>query len=188
MPEAVSFLDLEEVDEILVEDLYESMESTMEAEDGKIIPPDSKNQARGWVVTHQKLADEIERLQKEYIPFLMDRYIKPVKDKIEKHERVQELLREGLMEFLENIEETKVNFPDVATVYIQKAGEKIIYPEDEKAFAEKLGNENSKFVRKTFALDKTKIKKAYKENKKLPLDDLSIEKTDAEVRFRRAKV
>lgn len=189
MSEAVNFLDLEEVDELSIDQLYQDVEQRLDGEsDGALVPPGSHNEARNWVYAHQKIGAEIDRLKDEYIPYLMERYIEPVKAKIKRHEQAQDVIKEGLREFLENIEETKANFPDLGTVYIQSASEKIVYPENEDALAESLYKVNSEFVKVSLRLDKNKIKAAYKENGELPIPELNIEKTEPEVRVRKAKI
>ena len=49
---------------------------------------------------------------------------------------------------------------------------KIIYPEDEKAFLEKLEKEESEFVIKKSALNKKAMLASYRETKELPHSDL----------------
>lgn len=188
MSESVNFLDLEEVDELSIQQLYDDVERTLDEDGAVVVSPGSHNEARNWVYAHQKLSAEIDRLKGEYIPYLMERYIEPVKKKIERHKEAQEIIKGGLMEFLENIQETKANFPDLATVYIQKASEKIIYPENEDALADALHKNGSDFVRVSAKLDKTKIKQVYGETGQLPIPELSIEQSEPEVRFRKAKV
>jgi len=189
MSEAVDFLDLEEVDELSIDQLYQVVEGQLDGEDkGALIPPGSHNEARNWVYAYQKINSEVDRLKDEYIPYLIARYVDPVKKKIERHKQAQDIIKEGLREFLENIEETRANFPDLGTVYIQKGSEKIVYPEDEDALAESLYKIKSEFVKMSLSLDKNKIKSAYKENGEIPIPELSVEKSEPEVRVRKAKV
>jgi len=188
MTDTLNFLNLEEVDELSIEQLYQDVEQKLDDEKSVVIPPGTHNVARNWVYAHQKLGAEVDRLKDEYIPFLMERYIKPVKDKIERHKNAQEIIKEGLKDFLNNIQETKVNFPDLATVYMQKGSEKIVYPENEEELAKSLHEVGSDYVRVSTSLNKSKISSDYKETGKLPIPELSIEKTESEVRFRKAKV
>lgn len=183
----INFLELEEVDELSISQLREDVEDSLD-NDGVIIPPDSHNEARNWVYAHQNISEEINRLKTEYIPYLMERYINPVKEKIERHRESQEVIKSGLKEFLENIEETKANFPDLATVYLQKGQEKLVYPEEEDELAKKLFEENSEYVRVSPKLDKTKIKKSWSSTGEVPIDEILVEETESEIRFRKAKL
>lgn len=188
MEDKIQKFELEEVDQVEFDKLYEKIQEYSEKkEDGaRIIPPDTHMSARDWVYAFMKLDSEIDRLKDEYIPALTDRYIKPVREKIQRHEDTKEILKAGLKEFLDNIKETKVNFPDVATVYIQAASEKLIYPDDEVELANKLGKD-SEFVRMKVELDKKKIMDSYKQTKILPSEEIQVEIGEAEVRLRKTK-
>jgi len=191
MADSPSFLELEEVDEITFKSLYDQIISEDSNEElGKIAPPDTEMKARDWAMAYLKLDDQITRYEKEYIPALTERYIKPVKDKIEKHKIAQEMIKDGLFEFLEKVEETKVTFPDICTVYQQKGRDSFIYPEDEKAFAQEIFEKDSEseFVKVEPKLDKKAISKHFKDKKELPFSEIQIEEGETEVRLRRAKV
>lgn len=169
------------------DELYESIESNLGGDDDVVVePPDSRLSARKWILAYQHLEDEIEYYKKEYIPSLEEKYIKPVKKEIEKHERQMGFIKSKLVEFLDNVGETTVKFPDLATMSKTTTADKIIYPKNEKELAETLHkNGETDFVRVSYALDKKAIGDHFKKNKKVPISDTSIEEGESTVRFTR---
>jgi predicted outer membrane protein len=186
----VSFLELEEVDEEAFEDLYQKLQEYANQENkDAVIAPETKLEVRNWLMSYMKLEDEIDEL-KEYLEMLDERYLQPSRDRIEAHKANMDLLKKGMLQFLNNAEEKKVIFPELATVSRWNPEDKIIYPEEEKELkelAEKLFKEGSEFVVPKPALDKKKIKEYWEKNKKLPIESLDVDTGRESVRVTRAK-
>jgi len=185
----LQYMSLDESDEEMFKDIYDRLDEYMGNEDNEtpFVAPEDRISARDWLLASLKIEDEIKYLKEVYIKELEKRYIAPVKEKIEKHNDALEILKQGLRQFLENAEERKVDFPDLASVGQYDAAEKIIYPEDEKEFAKMLHDNNSGFIRITPSLDKKEIQKFYKENKELPFEELRVEPGKKSVRITRKK-
>lgn len=177
---------IEEMEEVEFDNFYSEIEEFVGKED-HFVSPDSKIDARKWLFAVLKLEDEISFLKKEYIPALEDKYIRPVKEKINKHDETIGFLKEGIYTFLKNSEATSVNFPDMATVSLKKKPADLLYPEDEKTLAEKLGLEDSPFVKKKFSLDKMKIKDEWKRTGAIPIDGLASVDESETIAIRKAK-
>lgn len=152
-----------------------------------IMPPESRLKAREWLYAVMKLEDEVSFLKNDYIKYLTEKHISPVKDKLKKYDKSIEFLRLGLRQFLDNAEEQKVNFPDLATVSQYNPPDQIIYPDDEKELSERLYKEDSKYVSPNPKLDKKKIKDYFKEKGKLPISDLSSSNSVKTVKITREK-
>jgi len=165
-------------------DFYEKIKGMIQdqAEDEVSILPESKIDARNWVFAFVKMKEDIEFLKKDYIPALTDKYIKPVKDRIEQLEVAQGFIKEGLFSFMGEIGEKKISFPDLATISEAKTQPKVIYPEDEKAFLEILLKENSDLVVQKPAIDKRKILAQFKETGELAHEQLVGEAAGTSVR------
>lgn len=167
-------------------DFYDKLKGFMESDEDDdemvVICPDTALDARNWVFAFVKMKEEIEFLKKAYIPALMEKYIKPSKDKIEQLEAAQGFVKSGLFEFLRQIGEKKVSFPDLATVSESKTQPKVIYPEDEKAFLEMLVEKGSDYVVKKPSIDKKRILAEYKASEELPFDELIGEAAGTNVR------
>ena len=165
-------------------DFYEKIKGMIQdqAEDEVSILPESKIDARNWVFAFVKMKEDIEFLKKDYIPALTDKYIKPVKDRIEQLEVAQGFIKEGLFSFMGEIGEKKISFPDLATISEAKTQPKVIYPEDEKAFLEILLKENSDLVVQKPAIDKGKILAQFKETGELAHEQLVGEAAGTSVR------
>lgn len=189
--EAFDFLNLEDVDSKEVDELVAKLnESGQDTEKEAQISPDSKLSARSWALAYAHLDAENNRL-KEYQKYLEERYIKPVKDNVERNEKAQDIIKGGIKQFLDNAEEDSVKFPDVGTFAKYSPPDSIVYPEDEESFAKEIAEtgsaEEKSLIRAKFCLDKKAIKAAYKETSKLPLKGLGIETNDKSVRFTEAK-
>jgi len=167
---AIQSMEEEDFSEFL-DSVSEQLEAFVGGEKEASICPESKIEARNWVFAYIKLKEQIE-WDEILIKHLVEKYIDPVKRDIEKCERSQEFVKSGLADFLVNAEETKISFPELATVSEAKTPMKIIYPEDEKAFLEKLEKEESEFVIKKSALNKKAMLASYRETKELPHSDL----------------
>jgi len=186
----LQYMELDESDEEMFKDIYDKLEEYMDNEDEStpFVAPEDRISARDWLLASLKIEDEIKYLKEVYVKELEKKYILPVKNQIEKHNDALDILKQGLRQFLENAEERKVDFPDLASVGQYDAAEKIIYPEDEKEFAKMLHENNSEFIRVTPSLDKKGIQKYYKENKELPLEELRAEPGKKSVRITRKKI
>lgn len=181
--------EMEEVDLDDFEKLLEQIETSGQDADGPSVRPDTKLSARQWLMAVLKIDSDIDSLKKDYIPALEERYIRPCRDKIEKLENQKEFLRKGLRDFLDTVEETKVNFPDLATVSAYDTPDKIVYPEKEelKELVATLEEKNSEYIVKTPSIDKDKVKEYFKNNGKVPLNGLIVESGSATVRITKAK-
>ncbi|HUS49724.1 MAG TPA: hypothetical protein VMZ91_06135 [Candidatus Paceibacterota bacterium] len=170
-------------------DFYSKIQDFMatDEEEGVVICPDSKIEARNWVFAFVKMKEEIDFLKKELIPALIEKYIKPSKDRIEQLESSQGFVKDGLFEFLRSIGEKKVSFPSLATVSEAKTQPKVIYPEDEKALIEKLVKEKSKYIVNKPSLDKKAILAEFKEKGELPFDELIGEAASTAIRVTMSK-
>ena len=185
----IDFLHLEEVDQDAFEELYQKLaEYSSGDKEIPMVAPEHKMEARSWLISYMKLEDEVDFLT-DYVKILDQRYLQPSRDKIEANEEIMILLKSGLLDFLQNAEEDSVNFPELAKVSKWNPEDKIIYPEakEEKELAEKLFKLNSEFVVPKPAFDKKKIKEYYEKNKKVPIDELDVEKDRKSVRITRAK-
>lgn len=186
----IDLSEFEEVDEKEFNTLYESLKEYLDdPEKIATVSPGTKLDAREWAMSLLRVEDEIEWLKSEYIPRMIEKYIKPSKDKIEQHSRVVDILRHGIRQFLDNAEEKNVCFPDLGTFSKYDPPVKIIYPEkdEEKELIEKLWNEENKFVVPKPAFDKKKIMEYFKENKKVPISDLKVEQGIPSIKVSRAK-
>lgn len=171
-------------------DFYDKVKEMMgddEEQDGVIVLPESKIDARNWVFAFVKMKEEIEFLKKEYIPALTEKYIRPVKDRVERLEVAQGFIKEGLFSFMGEIGEKKIAFPDLATVSEAKTQPKVIYPDDEKAFLELLLKEESDLVAQKPSIDKKKILTQFKETGELAHEELVGEAAGTAVRVTVAK-
>ena len=173
----LQYMELDESDEEMFKDIYDKLEEYMDNEDEStpFVAPEDRISARDWLLASLKIEDEIKYLKEVYVKELEKKYILPVKNQIEKHNDALDILKQGLRQFLENAEERKVDFPDLASV-------------DEKEFAKMLHENNSEFIRVTPSLDKKGIQKYYKENKELPLEELRAEPGKKSVRITRKKI
>jgi hypothetical protein len=151
------------------------------------VMPESKIDARKWLLAYQKLDKDIDYLKDEYIKYLTDKYIAPVRAKIEKHVEQQDFIKNSLLAFLESIEEKNICFPDLGTVYQSKTPIKLLYPEDDEAILERLAKEKPEFVRTTLAFDKKKVMEVYKETEELPFDGITVIESMQTVRIKDAK-
>jgi len=183
--------ELAELEEAEFDEFYDKIEQFIrEEQNGEALPvfsPDSRLKARDWVYAFVKIKEDIEFYKEKYIPWLTEKYIKPVRDKIEKHIAAQEYIKDGLFEFLEAAEEKKVVFPDLATVSKAKVQPKLIYPEDESALLQQLIEEESEFVIKKPALDKKTMLAQYKKTGEVPVDGLVGEAETEAIRITVAK-
>lgn len=185
--DAVSFLELEECDEDFVDNLEERIKNYKNSEDEEAaLAPDSKLDARNWLLAYAHYEDENKFLS-DYKKVLEEKYITPIKSQIDQNKESMSVIKTGLAEFLEKAEEKKVKFPDIGTISEYTPPKKVLYPEDEDAYAQKLLEEGSEFVVNKPSLDKKKIKDFIKDNNKLPLDDLYFEDQETSVRFTRAR-
>jgi len=176
------------IEEVSFDDFYSELECQIEnSEEVSVMPPESRLKAREWLYAVIKLEDEISFLKDEYIKYLTEKHILPVKEKIKKYDKSIEILRLGLRKFLENAEEQKVNFPDLATVSKFNPQNQIIYPDDERELAERLHKEESEYINLNPKLDKKKIRDFFKKNKNLPISDLSIVDSIPTVKITREK-
>lgn len=170
-------------------DFYDKIKDFIGDDEIPTVCPESKIAARDWVLAFVKMKEDIEFYKKEYIPALTEKYITPVKDKIEQLEKSQDFIKDGLMEFLSSIGEKKVSFPDLATVSEAKTPVKVIYPENEEDLIKKIleEDENSEYIVKKPSLDKKKILNEYKEKEELPFDELLGEAAGTTLRVTVAK-
>ena len=162
----------EDMLDLMEEEEVEAFLSTISSDDGSVVP-DDKIESRKWVVAYLKIKKEIDFLKKEYKPFLKGKYLDPIDDKVCSLEEQQDMIKEGLFEFLEEAEEQKVSFPDVGTAYKMKTKPKLLYPDDEKALIDKLNNENSEFISNKPILDKKKLLAEFIATGKVPIADLT---------------
>ena len=169
--EAIEKMEEEDFSEFL-QGISDQLEEFIGGDEEAVICPESKISARDWVFAFVKLKEQIEFLKKEYIPALTARYIAPVRESIEKCEQSQEFIKAGLQEFLEKAEEKKVVFPDLATVSEAKTPSKLVYPEDESSFLEKLVSEKSEFVIYKPSIDKNSMLKIFRDTDEIPHGDL----------------
>jgi len=171
------------------DDFFEELEKMVEDPDEITISPDSKIDSRKWVSAYIRLAEEIDFLKNEYIPHLTEKFIAPSKNKIERIKEQQDAIKGGLQDFLEDLGEKKINFPELGTVFLKATQKKIIYPEDESAYAEKLMAEGNKdYIVTTAKLNKKKISQEFKDTGKLPLQGVTGEEAGVSVNIRRTKV
>lgn len=191
--EKINLDDLTEITEEEKLELEELLDSFNEEIDdaGAETAPSSRIEARKWVHAYLHADKEKKYLKDEYIPFLMEKYIAPVKDKMERLSKAQDFIKDNCLDFLESAEETKINFPDLATISIVTSKEKIVYPEDkdvEESMAEQLFKDGkSNFVKTSHKFDKKAISEYYKDHEELPFSGLGIEETDKTVRVTKAK-
>lgn len=181
-------LDLENIDQVDFDDFFSAIQSQLAGEESNIPIPGSKIEARKWVMAYLKAESEIEYLAKEYKAYIKNRYIDPIDDRVDRLERSQDFIKEGLLKFLENAELDSVPFPDFATISKAAGKEKIVYPENEEELAENLHKTGKdSFVRTKHSLDKKAIAKYYSENSDLPFSGLSVEEGVDSVRVTRSK-
>lgn len=165
--------DFEEVvDE--AEDFEGYLQKIKESEETVVL--DSKNEISRFVEYRQKKIRENKYLKEEYKPFVMKKHIDPINEKIKKNEEDIDFLNQVILSGMEEVGEKTVTFPDIAKITVSTVPESIIYPEDDKAFVEKIVEENpeSPFLRKKYELDKKGIKEYYKNNEALPFPELEI--------------
>jgi len=157
-------------------DFYDKVKELMtdegDEEEGVVICPDSKLDARNWVFAFVKMKEEIDFLKGDLIPALTEKYIKPSREKIEQLETAQGFVKSGLFEFLRQIGEKKVSFPELATVSEAKGQPKVIYPEDEGAFLAMLVEQDSDYIINKPSIDKKRILDEWKKTEELPFDEL----------------
>lgn len=144
-----------------------------------VMAPKSRLEARKWVSAFLKLKKEQDWLKDEYIPHLTKKYIEPQKNKMSKMDAEKDALLSGLKFFLEQNEEgekiKKVNFPDLGTVYLKENQAKVLYPENEDDFVQKLIDAgNIDYLVVSHKIDKKKIGQEFKDTNILPVDGLSI--------------
>jgi len=167
LSDAVMEMETDEFD-----DFYSQIESLMSENSEVVIQPESKIDARKWVFSYIKMKEEIEFYKQEYIPFLMEKYINPVKEKIEKLENAQDYIKTGLFDFLDSIDEKKITFPDLATVSEVKTQPRIIYPDDEESLIKLLVEEDSPYIINKPVIDKKRILSDFKESGDLPIGNV----------------
>jgi hypothetical protein len=171
----IADMEVEDFDNLL-EELDKNISDTIEKDEESEYSPDDKIEAREWLSLYVQLGKEIDFLKEELIPHLQKKYIEPNLEKIDKNEKRRETLRDGLLLFLEKIGEKKVNYPELGTVSWQNAKAKILYPEDEKSFLEKLVEQKSDYVTYKPSIDKKKIQMYFSENDEVPISSLSVER------------
>lgn len=175
---------IEQMEEVEFEDFYSKIEEFV-GKDDHSISPDTKIDARKWLHAITKIEDENDFLKGEYIPALEEKYVIPVKKKIERNKETIEFLRGGLLDFLKNSGENKVSFPDIATISLSKVAANLLYPDDEKSLAEKLAADNSPFIKIKYELDKKKIKEEFNRTEKSPIENLIIVEERETIKIRR---
>ena len=188
MQQKLTTLDLENIDQVDFDDFFNSIQAQLNGENANIPLPGSKIEARKWVMAYLKAEEEIEYLSKEYKTYMKNRYISPIDERVDRLERSQDFIKEGLLKFLENAELESVPFPDYATISKVGGHEKLVYPEDEEALAEALRKAGKdQFIRTKYSLDKKAIGKYHSDTKSLPFDGLSLEEGRDSVRVTRSK-
>jgi hypothetical protein len=183
---------IEAINDMEVEDFslfYEKIKSVLDndQEEGPAIRPDSKIDARDWVMAYIKAEEEIKWIKEELIPELTKKYIEPSKSKIEKLKRAQEFIKDGIFDFLKSIGEKKISFPELATFSQAKVPAKIIYPDDENELVEKLVETESNFIKKSFSLDKKKILEHFRNTGEIPIDSLVAQEESTAIRVTLSK-
>ena len=155
----------EEFDEFY--DLLQSFapsEEDEEPEERSSYVPDTKIKARKWVSAYKKLKEEIDWLQKEYKPFLKEKYLNPIDKKIGQHEKALDVIKETMLEYFENCEETKLNFPDIGTMFTQKIAPQVIYPDkaqETELIDQLVKDKNTYYLKEKYTFDKPKIKEVF---------------------------
>ena len=180
---------IEETDDQEFIDFFDQVEAHIggDSDIPAVAPPDSQINARNWLLSVVKVDKDIDYFNDVYIPKLMERYINPVKEKIESLNKTKDFLRRGIRDFMEAAQEKKVVFPEIATVTAIAATVEIVYPEDEKEFAKKLHQDDSEYIRVTPSLDKKKIKEEFKKTGKIPVDGLSTREVEPTIRIVKVK-
>ena len=187
MTEETGFLELEEVETNAFDSLYEKLEEYQDSDKDPEISPETRIDARDWLLARLHLEDEIDFYKKEYIPALKEKYLGPIEKKISQHERAIEIINIGLRQFLNNCEEDKVAFPDLGTVSRYSPPDKFVY-DDEEAIAKTLKEKKLiDLYKEKISIDKTAIKKWHKENKGFPCEGIKTESQKESVRVTRAK-
>lgn len=183
-------LDVENIDEVEFDEFFAQIHSHLSGEEeiSSTAPKDNIG-ARKWLTAATKIEDKITYFKGDYKKFLKKRYLDPVDKKVEQLEKSVDFIKEGLLQFLNATEEKNIPFPDLATVSKVSSKDKIVYPEDEEAFAEALHNSGEEdFVVTKFRIDKKAINKAFKDSGELPVSGLATEETSESVRITRAKI
>jgi len=184
----VATIDLEKAEEIELDDFFNQIHSLMDSEENSRILPDDRLSARKWLLAILHYEKEVNFLKDEYKSALISKYIYPIDKKIEQLEKSQSYLRDGLLQFLKNADQKNVNFPDLGTVTRVDGTDKIIYPEDEAAFAEALrASGNDQFINVKYSLNKKAIGEFYKDHGEFPVSGLSTEKKSDSIRIRKAE-
>ncbi|HUS48754.1 MAG TPA: hypothetical protein VMZ91_01185 [Candidatus Paceibacterota bacterium] len=174
--------DVSEFEEIDFEEFEGIIEKLKE---GEADCPCSKNEISRYVKAFIDLKDESKYLKEEYKPFIKEKYINPIDEKIKNNTEEQELIKQAILRGLNEIDEKKANFPGIGKIAKTKVAEKILYPTDEKDFAEKILREdpNSDFIVLKPSLNKKKIMEFFKNEGEVPFQELSVEEKRETVRI-----
>lgn len=189
-------IDIIEINEDPFNNFYDILEKHINGETNieDIIVPTTKIAASDWARQLLRIENENDFLSGEYKIKQIEKYIKPVTDRIERNNRIGEFIRIKLLDFLEDIKEQSINFPDIGTITAKKISDKIDYDsiEDSEDLAKKLYNddETKQFVKVTYSLNKKAISDYFKNNGKIPqtLSPIDVKKDQGKgLSFRKFK-